>query len=51
MKYRNIKTGFVFDSPCEIKAEGWEKLIPSVSVSKEKETKKPAKIKKVKEDE
>lgn len=45
MKYRNTKTGFVFDTPCTIKAEGWEVLNPQPSVKAEKEE-KPARVKK-----
>ena len=43
MTYKNIKTGFVFDSPCEINAEGWVKLDPPV-IEKKKDDKaeKPA---------
>ena len=45
MIYKNTKTGFVFNSPCEIKAEGWEVLNPAPS-SKEKEEKEVKPVKK-----
>lgn len=50
MTYKNTKTGFVFDSPCEIKAEGWELLNPSPILEKEKEV-KPVRAKRTKKDE
>ena len=28
MKYKNLKTGFVFETACEIHGEGWVKLDP-----------------------
>lgn len=34
MKYRNVKTGFVFETSCEIKGEGWVKLDPQPTISK-----------------
>ena len=46
MKYRNIKTGFVFDSPCELKGADWEK-IPTAPIKEEK----PVKAKRTKKDE
>ena len=48
MKYKNTKTGFVFDSPCEIQAEGWEKLNPSPV--KEVKEDKPVRAKRTKKD-
>lgn len=33
MKYRNIKTGFVFESDTECKGEDWEALSPSPKVA------------------
>lgn len=47
MKYRNTKTGFVFDSDTECKGEDWEKL-NSPSTSKETKEEKPAKAKRIK---
>ncbi len=51
MKYRNINTGFVFESDTECKGEGWECLSPPPEVAPvqqpEKEDKpKPKRIKK-----
>lgn len=46
MKYKNVKTGFVFATTCEIKGEGWVRLDPS-PVIKEKEE-KPKTTKRVK---
>lgn len=43
MTYRNKATGFVFSTPCEIKAEGWEKLDPQPTISEEKKELKPKK--------
>ena len=43
--YKNTKTGFVFNSPCEIKAEGWVKLNPK-PFSNEKESKEEKPVKK-----
>ena len=48
MKYKNTKTGFVFDSPCVIKAEGWEILDPRPTIEEIKE--KPVKSKRNKKD-
>lgn len=39
MTYKNTTTGFVFSSPCEIKAEGWVKLDPQPTIKEEKEIK------------
>lgn len=36
MKYRNVKTGFVLDTPCIISGKDWEVLSPSPEVKKEK---------------
>lgn len=33
MKYRNINTGFVFESDTECKGEGWERLSPPPKVA------------------
>ena len=45
MTYKNRRTGFVFDSPCEVKGEEWECLTPS---SLKKEEDKPVKPKRIK---
>lgn len=45
MTYKNTKTGFVFNSPCEIKAEGWVKLDPQPTIDE-----KPVKPKRTKKD-
>lgn len=50
MKYQNTKTGFVFDTPCELKGEDWVLLPGPSSKVKEKEN-KPVKPKKEKKDE
>lgn len=50
MTYKNTRTGFVFSSPCEIKAEGWELLDPRPTLKKNEEV-KPAKTKRIKKDE
>lgn len=50
MTYKNTKTGFVFNSPCEIKAEGWVKLDPQPTITEEKEEKKPVNKKRNKND-
>lgn len=49
MKYKNTKTGFVFDSPCELKGEDWVKLSPS-PVKEEKTEDKPVRTKRNKKD-
>ena len=51
MKYKNIKTGFVFDSQCEIKAEGWVKLDPQPVITEEKKADKPVRTRRTKKDE
>ena len=44
MTYKNIKTGFVFNNPCEINAEGWVKLDPPVNkTTKADKAEKPVK--------
>lgn len=43
MRYKNTKKGFVFDSPCEIKAEGWVKLDPKPAPEEKKPVKKRTK--------
>jgi len=44
MKYQNTKTGFVFDTPCELKGDDWVKL-PSPSQKVKVEKDKPVKAK------
>lgn len=39
MKYKNIKTGFVFESNTEVKGEDWVELSPLPSVYEENEPK------------
>lgn len=51
MKYQNTKTGFVFETPCELSGEDWVKMPSPSSVVKEKEEKKPVRAKKEKKDE
>lgn len=34
-QYKNIKTGFVFSTECELQGEDWEKLSPSPVITKE----------------
>lgn len=48
MTYKNIKTGFVFNSSCEIKGADWIKVESAPDLVKT-ETKKPAKKKVTKE--
>lgn len=50
MKYKNTKTGFVFETPCKLKGQDWVEM-PSPSLVKEKEEKKPVRAKKEKKDE
>lgn len=50
MTYKNTKTGFVFNTECEIKAEGWVKLDPQPIITEEKEE-KPVKTKRTKKNE
>ena len=50
MKYKNTKTGFVFETSCELKGEDWVALNPSPSKSKEPKEVKPVR-KKAKKDE
>lgn len=40
MKYKNLKTGFIFETPCEVKAEGWVKLDPQPKEEKPTKTKR-----------
>lgn len=42
MTYKNVKTGFIFETSCEIKAEDWVKLDSQPTIS-EKEEEKPVK--------
>lgn len=49
MKYKNTKTGFVFDTPCELKGADWELISSAPIKSEEKE--KPVKPKRNKKDE
>lgn len=49
MTYKNTKTGFVFNSPCELKGEDWVTLNPSPVNEKEVEE-KPVKSKRTKKD-
>lgn len=39
MKYRNEKTGFVFETTAEVVAEGWVKLDPQPTTAEVKEEK------------
>lgn len=48
MKYKNTKTGFVFDTPCELNGQDWVKLSPEPKKEKEE---KPVKPKRTKKDE
>ena len=45
MKYKNTKTGFVFDTPCELKGADWE-LIPEAPIKKNEKPVKPKRSKK-----
>lgn len=49
MTYKNTKTGFVFNSPCELKGQDWVKLNSASSLN-EKEEKKPVKKRTKKDD-
>lgn len=50
MTYKNTKTGFVFDTPCELKGADWVEMPGPSPKVKEKEE-KPAKTKKEKKNE
>jgi len=52
MIYKNTKTGFVFETPCEVKAEGWENLSPKPITKAVKEEKdvKPVRTRRTKKD-
>lgn len=43
MKYKNVNTGFTFESKSEIKGEGWVKLDPLPEEIKEETKEKPKK--------
>jgi hypothetical protein len=34
-QYKNIKTGFIFETECELHGEDWEKLSPSPVISED----------------
>lgn len=48
--YKNTLTGFVFETPCEVKAEGWETLSPKPITKAAKEEEKPVRTKRTKKD-
>jgi len=45
MRYRNVKTGVVIDTPCVVEGEDWEVLdsCPPSKATKEKADEKPVK--------
>jgi hypothetical protein len=36
-QYKNIKTGFIFSTECELNGEDWVKLSPAPVITEEKE--------------
>lgn len=50
MRYQNTKTGFVFETPCELNGEDWVKL-PSPSPKVKEKEEKPVRAKREKKDE
>lgn len=48
MKYKNIKTGFVFESKTEIKGEDWVILDPQPSLKASEKTEPKKKTKRTK---
>ncbi|MDO4800613.1 MAG: hypothetical protein Q4A15_00460 [Prevotellaceae bacterium] len=49
MTYKNIKTGFMFDTPCDLKGADWIKVESAPIIVKEEKEKKPVKKKVTKE--
>lgn len=50
MKYKNTKTGFVFETPCELNGADWEK-ISTAPIKKEKKSDEKPVVKRNKKDE
>ena len=52
MTYKNTKTGFVFNSPCELKGADWVQVVssPTPLIKEEKAEKKPVKKRTKKDD-
>lgn len=48
MKYKNLETGFIFESKSEISAEGWVKLDPQPTKKVEESEEKPKRKRTVK---
>lgn len=47
MKYQNTKTGFVFETKSEVKAEGWVLLDPRPTIAEDKKPEPKPRKKKV----